>query len=183
MPHATTEGPPIPYSSRPNTTMLYSLMSLPSLKEFMVHRLVDEATHISTMEIALRDYARHRNKMEEVCAGASESTITFMADKLFWRSHWPEEEYPRENCLLDSHDKEVIYRAFANVRVRAREQEIFREQQYRYREFYAQEAQAWSKSVGDKLARMAQKEKQTEDHEAKDDEGKLGLQALAQLEI
>ncbi|KAF7874990.1 hypothetical protein EAF04_002163 [Stromatinia cepivora] len=183
MPHATMEGPPIPHSTRPNTTMPYSLLSLPSLKEFMVHRLVDEGTHASTMEIALRDYARHRNKMEEVCAGASESTITFMADKLFWRSHWPQEEYPRENCFLDPHDKDVIYRAFANVRVRAREQERSREQQHRYREFYAQEAQAWSKSVGDKLARMAQKGKQAEDHEAEDDEEKLGLQALAQLEI
>lgn len=80
------EGHPVPYATRPEAANIYSLLSLPSLKEFMVHRLVEEGTYVSTME-AWQDYADHRSTTEEFVAGASEITMTFLTDKLFWRVH------------------------------------------------------------------------------------------------
>ncbi|ESZ96069.1 hypothetical protein SBOR_3546 [Sclerotinia borealis F-4128] len=180
------QAPPIPYATRPVSAMPLSLMSLPSLKEYMVNKLVDEGTHVSTMEDALRDYDSHRRKMEEVCSGASESTITFMADKLFWRAHWPLEEYPGESCFLTPHDQDVIHKACAKIRIEtahARHAERYREQVQRCRDMYSQEARVWSKNLGDKLAKMTQKEEQIEGHNAEENEEKLGLQALSQLKI
>lgn len=81
------QDPPVPLETGPDSLMPQSLLSLPSLKQYMVHRLVHEGTTITTMEAALSHYTSHYHTMARVCAGASEGTITFMADKLFWRSH------------------------------------------------------------------------------------------------
>ncbi|KAF7907550.1 uncharacterized protein EAF01_005136 [Botrytis porri] len=181
MSHATMQAPPIPHEPGSYSLMPQSLLSLPSLKQYMVHRLVHESTTI-TMEDALRHYVSHHHTMAKVCAGASEGTITFMADKLFWRPH---EQFPRQNCFLTPYDKEVIHRAYSQIpveRLNALNEQMYRAQQQRCLQFYVQEAQAWSKSIEDKIAQMEQKGEQIEDHEA-DDHQDEGLQQLAQLGI
>ncbi|TGO50184.1 hypothetical protein BCON_0189g00080 [Botryotinia convoluta] len=182
MSHETMQGPPIPLETRPDSLMPQSLLSLPSLKQYMVHRLVHEGTTITTMEAALSHYASHYHTMAKVCAGASEGTITFMADKLFWRPH---EQFPRQDCYLTPHDKEVIHRAYSKIpveRLNAMNDQLYRAQQQRCLELYVQEAQAWSKSIEDKIAQMEQKGEKIEDHEA-DSHQDEGLQQLAQLEV
>ncbi|KAF7919965.1 uncharacterized protein EAE98_009199 [Botrytis deweyae] len=185
MSHQAMQDPPIPLETGPDSLMPQSLLSLPSLKQYMVHRLVHEGTTIITMEAALSHYASHYHTMANVCAGASEGTITFMADKLFWLSHWPHEQFPRQYCYLTPGDREVIHRAYSNIpveRLNAMNDQLYRAQQQRCLQLYVQEAQAWSKSIEDKIAQMEQKGEKIEDHEA-DDHRDEGLQQLAQLEV
>lgn len=177
MPHATMQDPPIPLETRPDSLMPQSLLALPSLKQYMVHRLVDEGISITTMEAALSHYDGHYQTMANVCAGASEGTITFMADKLFWRSHcmlhivpfyfqqfsdWnvgPHEQFPRYDCYLTPRDREVIHEAYRKIpveKMNAMNEQMYRAQQQRCLELYVQEAQAWSRSIEGKIAQMVQ---------------------------
>ncbi|KAI9646543.1 hypothetical protein NHQ30_004536 [Ciborinia camelliae] len=183
MPHSTPamQAPPIPYSTKP-----HSLMSLPSLKEYMVARLVAAGTHVLTTDDALRDYERHRNKMEELCNGATKTTITFLADKLFWRAHWPHEPYPRDSCYLTPNDMDVIHTACAKLSagtIRAGDEETRRREVKRSRDLYSREAWAWSKAIGEKLARMPRNEKWAGAQNVEDIEERLDLEAFSQLEI
>ncbi|ATZ48331.1 hypothetical protein BCIN_03g05570 [Botrytis cinerea B05.10] len=171
MPHATMQDPPIPLETRPDSLMPQSLLALPSLKQYMVHRLVDEGISITTMEVALSHYDGHYQTMANVCAGASEGTITFMADKLFWRSHWPHEQFPRYDCYLTPRDREVIHEAYRKIpveKMNAMNEQMYRAQQQRCLELYVQEAQAWSRSIEGKIAQMVQECEKSEDHEAED---------------
>ncbi|TGO30986.1 hypothetical protein BPAE_0002g00780 [Botrytis paeoniae] len=167
MPHSAMQAPPIPSETRPDSLMPQSLLSLPSLKQYMVHRLVHEGTSITTMEAALSHYASHYHTMAQVCSGAR-----------------PHEQFPRQDCYLTPHDKEVIHRAYSKIpveRLNAMNDQLYRAQQQRCLQLYVQEAQAWSKSIEDKIAQMKQKGEKIEDHEA-DDHQDEGLQQLAQLE-
>ncbi|KAF7904257.1 hypothetical protein EAF00_001591 [Botryotinia globosa] len=168
MPHATMQDPPIPLETGPESLMPQSLLSLPSLKQYMVHRVVHEGTTITTMEAALGHYASHYHTMARVCAGAR-----------------PHEQFPRQYCFLTPRDREVIHRAYSQIPVEhlnAMNDQLYRAQQQRYLEFYVQEAQAWSKSIEDKIAQMEQTGEKIEDHEA-DNHQDEGLQQLAQLEV
>ncbi|TGO80011.1 hypothetical protein BELL_0017g00260 [Botrytis elliptica] len=157
MSHQAMQDPPIPLETGPDSLMPQSLLSLPSLKQYMVHRLVHEGTTIITMEAALSHYASHYHTMAN---------------------------FPRQYCYLTPGDREVIHRAYSNIpveRLNAMNDQLYRAQQQRCLQLYVQEAQAWSKSIEDKIAQMEQKGEKIEDHEA-DDHRDEGLQQLAQLE-
>ncbi|TEY39060.1 hypothetical protein BOTCAL_0469g00050 [Botryotinia calthae] len=154
MPHATMQDPSIPFETRPDSLMPQSLLSLPFLKQYMVHRLVDEGTSITTMEAALSHYASHYHTMANVCAGAR-----------------PHEQFPRHDCYLTPRDREVIHEAYRKIPVEnmnAMNEQMYRAQQQRCLELYVQEAQAWSRSIEGKIAQMVQKCEKFEDHEAED---------------
>ncbi|KAF7957626.1 hypothetical protein EAE96_003200 [Botrytis aclada] len=180
MSHAAMQAPPV-------TLMPQSLLSLPSLKQYMVHRVVHEGT-VATMEAALRQYVGHYHAMAKGFNGVSESTITYMADKHFWQYYWPYEPFPRQVGYLTPHDRAVIHKVYSQIPIGRRyaihEQFYYAYcvQQRRYLQIYVEEARAWSKSIGDKIAQMAQKGEKVEDHGA-DDHQDEGLQQLAQLEI
>ncbi|TGO51606.1 hypothetical protein BOTNAR_0350g00010 [Botryotinia narcissicola] len=172
MPHATMQDPPIPFETGQDSLMPQSLLSLPSLKQYMVHRLVHEGTTVTTMEAALGHYASHYHTMTRIsCSGVL--------------TEWPHEHFPRQYCYLTPRDKEVIHRAYSQIpveRLNAMNDQLYRTQQQRCLELYVQEAQAWSKSIEDKIAQMEQTGEKIEDHEA-DDHQDEGLQQLAQLEL
>ncbi|KAM0158950.1 hypothetical protein ACHAPF_001861 [Botrytis cinerea] len=144
MPHATMQDPPIPLETRPDSLMPQSLLALPSLKQYMVHRLVDEGISITTMEAALSHYDGHYQTMAN---------------------------FPRYDCYLTPRDREVIHEAYRKIpveKMNAMNEQMYRAQQQRCLELYVQEAQAWSRSIEGKIAQMVQECEKSEDHEAED---------------
>ncbi|KAK6610827.1 hypothetical protein H4I96_02425 [Botrytis cinerea] len=172
MPHATMQDPPIPLETRPDSLMPQSLLALPSLKQYMVHRLVDEGISITTMEVALSHYDGHYQTMANVCAGQVKAPL------LSWQINcsgvltaWPHEQFPRYDCYLTPRDREVIHEAYRKIpveKMNAMNEQMYRAQQQRCLELYVQEAQAWSRSIEGKIAQMVQECEKSEDHEAED---------------
>ncbi|RAL67788.1 hypothetical protein DID88_008515 [Monilinia fructigena] len=144
-------GPAIPWLTRPRLPRLEINMS--SLKGYMIAKLVRGTNVGRAGALRLYDGIRNRtedacalNQLEGICAGASENLLTFIADRLFWLSNWPHQIYPREDWLMTMDDKYAVIMAGARIRVHQC-----------LRDSYTREARAWSKSFGERLARMVER--------------------------